>query len=280
MPITDVDYAGRPNKSLVRSRLWDATEDILRPRHDHAADLSFITFSGFKFVDSLEFYGRFNIRRIYSIENNPRIYTRALFNLPYEFVDVTRGGVTDFIDRKFGEVIETRKVIYLDYERKLNDNVLSDVEALFSAGFFGRETLLFVTFNRGFDRKKLTPRVSDIVPDNIKSQTAYDGWLPDGFASVIEHQVRRKHGRRKAVREVLRAFYQDTSPMVAFGYHIRDSYGEEKLYRGTGFEEFTLPPLTFLEANYIHNHLSESSSTIAARLGITEKDVESYKKYA
>ena len=75
----------RPSKSLVRSKIFNIIEETFHPPHEHDCDLSFITFSGYRFIDSVEFYKRFNIRNIYSIENIPYLYNRALFNKPYEF---------------------------------------------------------------------------------------------------------------------------------------------------------------------------------------------------
>lgn len=275
----DVDYSSRPNKSLVHSRIFNITEETFHPQHIPSENLSYITFSGYRFIDSIEFYRRFNIRNIYSIENSERLYIRAKFNRPYEFIDITNGRIADFIDEKYKNVIGTNKVIYLDYESRFNDSIISDLEALFSSGFFDKDSLLFITFNRGFDRNKLTSKVSEIIPNNIKTSEAFKTWLSEQFSNLILHQVQRKYIYKKVLQEILKAFYRDTANMVVFGYLIKDRKEESTPLETIQAEEFALPVLTFLEENYIRNQLTGDPSNIADQLGLKGKDIRNYIKY-
>lgn len=275
----NVDYSSRPNKSLVRSRIFNITEETFHPQHVPSEKLSYITFSGYRFIDSIEFYKRFNIRNIYSIENNKRLYRRAKFNRPYEFIDIINGRIVDFIDEKYKNVIGTKKIIYLDYESIFNDIIIFDLEALFSSGFFNKDSLLFITFNRGFDRNKLTPKVSEIIPNNIKTPEAFKTWLSEQFSNLILHQVQRKYGYKKVLQEVLKVFYRDTANMVVFGYFIKDRKEEGAPLETIQAEVFALPVLTFLEENYIRNHLDGDTCDIADQLGLIKKDVRNYIKY-
>ncbi len=277
----DVDYSGKPNKSLVRSRIFHLIEEKLKPEHKRSEELSFITFSGYRFVDSIEYYSRFNIRNIYSIENNQKRYNRAVFNRPYEFIQITPGEVKDFIDEKYEDVIQTKKVMYLDYESTLRDNIIADLKALFSSGFFNKDALLFITFNRSFERNSLTQRVREIIPEEIRSREAYETWVASSFSDIVLHEVRRKYNQNKALKEILKVFYQDTSesPMVVVGYFIRDRRTGEHLFTQVEREIFNLPILNFLEANYILNHLGKPSIETADHLGLREQDVENYKNY-
>jgi len=275
----DVDYSSRANKSLVRSRIFNITEETFHPQHVPSEKLSYITFSGYRFIDSIEFYKRFNIRNIYSIENNERLYRRAKFNRPYEFIDIINGRVADFIDEKYENVIGTNKVIYLDYESRFNDSIISDLEALFSSAFFDKDSLLFITFNRCFDRNKLTSKVSEIIPNNIKIPEAFKTWLSEQFSNLILHQVQRKYRYKKVLQEFLKAFYRDTANMVVFGYRIKDRKEESAPLETIQAEEFALPVLTFLEENYIRNQLTDDPSNIADQLGLKGEAVRNYIKY-
>jgi len=275
----DVDYSSRPNKSLVRSRIFDITEETFRPQHVPYEELSYITFSGYSFIDSIEFYKRFNIRNIYSIENRERLYRRAKFNRPYRFIDIIKGRIADFIDEKYKKVIGTKKVIYLDYESRFNDIIISDLEALFSSGFFDKNSLLFITFNRGFNGNKLTSKVSEIIPNNIRTLEAFKTWLSEQFSNLMLYQVQRKYGYKKVLQEVLKVFYCDTANMVVFGYLIKDRKEEVAPLETIQAEEFALPVLTFLEENYIRNHLDGDPCDIADQLGLIRKDVRNYIKY-
>lgn len=279
MPKTDVDYSDRPNKSLVRSRIFYIIEETFHPKHKHSERLSFITFSGFRFIDSIEFYKRFNIRNVYSIERDPRLCKRAKFNRPYDFIDVTEGEIKDFIDEKYNLVVETSKVVYLDYESRFQDNIISDLDALFSSGFFDKDSLLFIAFNRGFDRAKLTSVVKEIIPEDIQTPEAFRTWLSKEFSYVVLNRLCRKYGRRKRLEEVLKVFYRDTANMVVFGYLIVHN-GEGRPFKTVKPEIFALPQLTFLEANYIRNNLKGKPSTIAHYLGLRQDDVEIYVKYS
>lgn len=275
----DVDYSKRPNKSLIRSRILDITEKTFNPQHVPDEGISYITFSGYSFIDSIEFYKRFNIRNIYSIENNDSLYRRAKFNRPYVFFDIMYGGVTEFIDEKYRKVIKTQKVIYLDYQSRLRDNIISDLEALFSSGFFNKNSLLFITLNRGFNKEKLTPKISEIIPNNIKTKDAYKTWLSEQFSNLILYQVQRKYKDKKVLQEVLKVFYHDTADMVVFGYLIKDRKNGGVQFKTIQKEEFALPVLTFLEENYIRNNFYDNPCDIADRLGLQEEDVLNYIKY-
>lgn len=275
----DVNYSDRPNKSLVRARMLHIVEETFHPRHKHFEKLSFITFSGFRFVDSIEFYQRFNIRNIYSIECDRHRHKRAQFNCPYSFIDLTRGKIKDFIDTKYTLVSTTKKVIFLDYESRLIDEIISDVNALFTSGFFDTDCLLFITFNRAFLKHKLTPRIKEILPDNINTPEAFESWLSDGFSHIVLDKLVRKYSEHKQLKEILKAFYRDTSPMVVFGYLIKDK-GASNIFETTVLEEFNLPELTFLEANHIYNNLDGNPKAIADEIGLRQKDIETYIKYS
>lgn len=279
MSSIDVNYSDRPNKSLVRSRIFHIIEQAFHPEHKHSEKLSFITLSGYRFIDSIEFYHRFNIRNIYSIECKPKRWQRARFNKPYEFIVITKGTIKDFIDEKYASVVETRKVIFLDYESRLIDDVLSDLDALFSSGFFKKKSLLFITFNRAFDRDKLTPKVKDILDDRIRTPEAFKTWLSEEFSNIVLNKLQRKYGSSKKLTEVLKVFYCDTSNMVVFGYLIADRRRGDVI-RTIKTETFTLPELTFLEANYIHNNLRLKPMDIANNLGLNVEDVRSYIQYS
>ena len=275
----DVDYSSRPNKSLVRSRIFNITEETFHPQHVTTEKLSYITFSGYRFIDSIEFYRRFNIRNIYSLECNNSLYRRARFNRPYEFINITNGRILDFIDEKYENVIGTNKVIWLDYESRLIDKIIYDLEALFSSGFFNIDSLLFITFNRTFKKDKLTPKLLEIIPGDINTSEAFKTWLSEQFSHLILHQVQRKYKNKKVLREVLKVFYCDTANMVVFGYLVKDRKEKDTPLKTIKAEEFALPVLTFLEANYIRNYLTDVPSKIADKLGIKEKDVKNYLKY-
>lgn len=276
----DIDYSGRPNKSLVRSRIFHIIEETFQPQYEHSEKLSYITFSGYRFIDSIEFYKRFNIRNIYSIENKPWLVARAEFNRPYEFISITKGRVADFIDERYEEVIETNKVIFLDYESRFSDVIISDLEAIFSSGFFNEKGLLFITFNTGFDGGKLTAIARDVIPENIRSRKAFEEWISKSFSHFILDKVQRKYKDKKMVREVLKVFYKDTARMVVLGYLITESSRRGLYLKTIPAKEFALPVLTFLEKNYIQNNLSGDPKKIAGKLGLELDDVREYIKYA
>lgn len=274
-----VDYSDRPNKSLVRYRIFNIIEEVFHPLYDVDSNISYITFSGYRFIDSVEFYRRFNNRNIYSIEYKPDLYKRACFNRPYEFIEIIQGRVSDFIDERYQDISTSNKVIFLDYEWLFRDAIITDLEVLFSVGFFDDESLLFITFNRNFKREKLTSVVKEILPEDIKNKDAYENWLKEYFSHFILNKVQEKYSTRKSLYEKLKVFYKDTAKMAIFGYLIKDRENESPPIVTTEFEEFALPDLTFLEENYLQNHLTDEASDIASNLGLSEEDIENYRKY-
>ena len=275
----DIDYSAKPNKSLVRCRILNIIEEAFAPKHRDTEKLSYITFSGFRFVDSIAFYKRFNNRSIYSIEIDKRRFKRAKFNIPYSFVDIIEGRIADFIDEKYSKVISLNKVIWLDYESRFNDDVICDIEALFSSGFFDKTSLLFITFNSTLDRNALKGEALKVIPDTVKSKEAYKNWISGNFSDFILNKLQRKYKDKKCLKEVLKVFYRDTSNIVTIGYFIKDKEEGDEPLRKIQVEEFTLPDLTFLEENYIRNNLEGDPRVIADSLGLTEQEVVEYIKY-
>lgn len=276
---TSVDYSMRPNKSLVRNHIIGIIEEKFHPPHEHSADVSYISLCGYRFIDAIEFYKRFNTRSIYSVEKYSHLYARAIFNRPYEFIDITKGTIKTFIDNKYSEVVGTRKAIYLDYESRIDDEILSDLEAVISSGFLNRDTLLFITFNRKFDRTISTPHVLEIVPENIKTTEAFKTWLSNEFSDIIANLIRRNYGQQKSLEEVLKAFYRDTSKMVILGYFISESGSGDFSFKSIPPETFALPELTPLEENHLRNHLSHDPEELAKVLGLLSKEVKAYTNY-
>lgn len=275
----NIDYSARPNKSLVRIRILNIIEEVFRPSGDQTANLSYTTFSGFRFVDSIEFYNRFNNRNIYSIEHNSDLFKRAHFNRPYEFIKLIKGKIADFLDENYQEISSTRKTIFLDYECRFIDDIIIDLEALFSAGFFNEKSLLFITFNRTFYKDKLTPMVREIIPEEIERKEIYENWLKENFSSFILNKVQEKYSDRKVLKEKLKVFYRDTANIAVFGYLIKDKEENELPLQKIEFENFALPELTFLEENYIRNRLTGEAQEIADNLGLSERDIENYREF-
>ena len=117
------------------------------------------------------------------------------------------------------------------------------------AALCDKKSLLFIAFNRGFDKAKLETNVKNIVPDKIDNPDAFKLWLSKEFSNFVLNKMLRKYGGQKQLAEVLKVFYHDTSNMVVFGYHISDRQTEDTIIT-IDPENFSLPALTFLEENY------------------------------
>ncbi len=276
----DIDYSGRPNKSLVRWRILTLVEELFQPEHTPDEKLAYVSFSGYQWLDCLEFYKRFGIRRIYSIEKSTRKYKRALFNRPYEFFDLFLGEVPQFIDDQLAEISKARKVIYLDYESRFSDPVLRDLEAIFASHFFDREGILFLTFNTAFQRRKLSPLMDDTIPAEIQSRNRFEKWLAEEFSGYLLNLLQSRYERGKLLREVLKVFYEDTARMVVLGYLVQSNAEDVVRVERCNREDFHLPHLTFLERNFIYNNLGKEPEKIADEVGVPEKFVESVMRYA
>ena len=279
MKKTSINYTNRPHKTFVRTRILDVIESKFRPKHEHDADVSYVSLAGHMFIDSMEFYKRFNIRRIFSVENRQNRYMRALFNKPYQFIDVIEGDIKKFIDEKLPEVAETRKVIFLDYESTFIESIISDIKYVINSGILDRDTLLFIAFNRHFDRSKCSGLVLDVVPENIKNTEAFKNWLSDDFSGFIENQVRTQYGDEISIEQVIKYFYNDSTNMFVIGYHFSNSKEGVFMHKKIFPEKVVISDLTWLEANYIQNNLSNDTSEISSLIGISHSEIDAYKKH-
>lgn len=281
---TPVDYSNRPNKSIVRNKILKLIERYFHPAGSNHEDISFITLSGYQFIDSKSYYRRFGLQNIYSIENIESLFTRANFNKPYEFIDITKGTLIDFITEKSEKVIDTLKIINLDYESRLKNDIFYDLQSLIASNYLNNECLLFITFNiqynKFFNINLLPDAIQEVISDDINSEESFKEWLSSYFPKIILNLVQEKYDKSKSVVEIMKTYYKDSVYMAIFGFYIKNHVSNEDFLSSISLETLSLPPLTFLEENYIrNNYQSKTEEEIADRLGLDIETIIEYIKY-
>ena len=177
-----IDYRLRPSKAIQRHMIVD----ICRRLSSFAplTEYQYVGFGGLDFVDFALIHRSLGIFHMTSIEANTVQIDRYRYNRPFQSIEIIPGRATEHL----GEV-DWRKlsIVWLDYEQKLNHEVIGDIKLL--CGRLQPGSALFVTVNAQPEtkleerRRELVRRIGESrIPPNVTDESLAK-W---GLANVQE----------------------------------------------------------------------------------------------
>jgi hypothetical protein len=305
-----INYSVRPAKSIERKMLVEAFR-----RCSAFASLSAYRYVGFGsayFTDFSLVHRSLGIENLVSIEDAAQIKRpRFHFNRPYECVSVLFG--------RAGDVLPTlewteRTITWLDYDRGLDTEKMSDIDTVCAAAPSGSVLAISVNVDtRELDAEgegvqapmaerrlsRLRENVgSDAVPLDVTAAQLRQWGLSDVSRRIISDTITksltvRNGGRRAGTRfryeQLFHFRYSDNARMLTVGGVILEE-GEAPRFasadfealdfvrRGTEAYEIDVPKLTFREIRHLDQQLPCASGTEASSPGVPAKDVENYSK--
>lgn len=204
----------------------------------------YIGFGSTFFSDFSLFHKSLKITNNLSIEREKEDEERFRFNLPYKCIDLIFGESNEILRTLPWDV---RTIIWLDYDRKLNRSMLSDVNTVCSHAIPG--SLLIITVDARPDEydvrvESLKERIGELkVPEGL-TKARLAGWgTANVYRQIITNEIlttlnSRNGGRRKGTQFLYKQFfnfhYADTAKMLTVGglfYDEGQKFGVEMRVR-------------------------------------------------
>lgn len=121
-----ISYDLRPAKQSERRILLD----LLKIAGDSGLPITEYRYVGMganRFYDFLLIHKYLGITNMVSLEHDPVMYKRAVFNCPYNFIDVQEKKAADFIA---ADTFSVPSILWLDYDGGINPCLIHDIASL------------------------------------------------------------------------------------------------------------------------------------------------------
>jgi hypothetical protein len=287
--MTQFQYAVRPAKYILRRMIVDACRRMGGPAP--LRDYEYVGFGGFEFVDFDLVHRELGIRRMVSIEYDSSAADRYLFNRPFSEIDVRFDRASAVLPDLLDDV--RPRIVWLDYESRLNHEVLQDVATCLRRLRTG--SALVVTVNahpptpRTERRMSLVEEVGEErIPPGIDDAALAKWGLANVQYRILTAEVPIWLGRRMETAEFLQLFhfrYQDGARMLAWG-GVLVTADEAEQWRAAfaGLEQtrsteealaIEVPALTAKEAIHLNEQLPAQAAQLDAG-GIPDADWRAY----
>lgn len=287
-----VSYAQRPAKHVQRRMVVDA---LRRMRSfSELEDYQYVGFGGMEFVDFELVHRELGIANMTSIELDSSGAARYRFNAPFSSVRLLFDRASAVLPTLLDEPI--LRIVWLDYESRVNLEVLQDVGTALRKLLPGSAFIVSVNA-QGPARaaQRLEQFTQDVGADRVPSgatdatlaqwgwaQASYDVLVADAQAEI----ARRADGC--AFEQIFHFRYADGARMLTWG-GVLVGPGNRPAFAGSDFPalpqvrtgqdppyEIAPPLLTMREALHLNAQLPHSAPEELDASGIPVRDLRSY----
>lgn len=218
-----ISYDLRPAKQDERRILLD----LLKIAGDCGLRITGYRYVGMganRFYDFLLIHRYLGIANMVSLEHDPGMFKRAVFNVPYRFIDVQHTTVTEFISR---DTLKQPSILWLDYDGGISARIVRDIMAL--ATKLKVEDFCFVTvfggppgaLDRQNDEERYVWFQDELgeVAGEVSMADVERASFPVAVHKVLTAAFRNAFATRRDGEFVpfLQVKYVDTSPMITVG---------------------------------------------------------------
>lgn len=302
-----INYALRPAKSVERKMLVEAFRRL--SGLGAIESYRYIGFGSTYFSDFALVHKTLGIIDMISIERDEHNGDRFEFNRPFNCIQIEFGDSKDILPKlPWG----ARTILWLDYDGKLDSDVLTDITHACTSMVSG--SMLIITVNAHPDRMDRTP-ISELpqrrfqkleervgaekIPDDVDGRNL-KGWEEaEIYRRIIKNQILetlsqrnggRDPGNKMKYKQLFNFHYADGPNMLTAGGII---YNEEfeNMVNGCGFEklEFVsllgdapylieVPSLTYREIQHLDAQLPLGGHTNLKAKSIPKEDLERYAR--
>lgn len=234
------NYNFRPAKSIERRIFIDVLKHIygINPGND----CSYIGLGSIFFPDFKLIHKELNVNNMINIEFNQDDEDRFKFNKPFKCIDLKWGKSTDVLPTLNWS---GRKIVWMDYDDKLDTFMFDDLESIFSN--LNEGSFYFFTCNYSLGRyENRSTQVHDsdrflndfegIAPIDVKPQNLVLGNSPMLIRRMLIDKINKIFADRNSMtsrkdqlifKQLLNIKYKDGAPMYSLGGYIT-SYGRLK----------------------------------------------------
>ena len=304
-----INYRVRPAKSIQRKMLCDA---FLRLSFfEPVENYRYVGFGSTTFVDFILFHKILGIKDMISIEKNEKDKARFEFNNPFDCIRMEYGDSNDVL-LSLGWDIKT--IVWLDYDGPLTEFFLKDIA--YASTNLVSGSMLVVTVDVESDSPPGPPfteedvqnhrleefekRVgSDKVPVDVKGKNLEGEEMAETCGRVILNEIKQTLRARNGLSSdkhhkveynpLFNFRYQDGAKMLTVGGIFCEAGDKESLEKckfenlefvksDTTFYKIEVPTLTHRERLYLDKRLPYGNSNDGKQIGLTEKDINNYKR--
>jgi hypothetical protein len=223
-----ISYDLRPAKQSERRILLD----LMQVAGDCGFPITNYRYVGMganRFYDFLLIHKYLGINKMISLEHDPIMYGRAMFNRPYSFIDVRNDSISNFIET---DSFTDKNLLWFDYDGGIGSDALADISALSTK--LNKGDFCFITIGglrppayERSDEPKVLAWMKDEFGDFAGEVTATDVEkknFPEAARKVLLSAFRYAFSTRQDCKFVpfLQVKYTDSFPMVTIGGALMD----------------------------------------------------------
>jgi len=283
-----VNYMLRPKKQIERKIIIEILQEL--KKEIPLSKYLYIGFGSIYYYDFILFHKMLYMNNLLSIDDKST-KKRFEFNRPYDFISFENKASTDFLNEyDWGQ----NTVLWLDYDDKLKDIVLSDLKIITKS--CKERDILIITLNAYCEkdlRKREKPRENFYHEFGTYVSTKHRDkkyYTPKNFSFLLQDVIMNYLMTMSEYRDIrfykLFSFrYQDRSPMFTIGGifdHNDELYNKEwdnKFISTTEkVMDINVPILTYREKFYIDSHIEELKQKVKKIEEETEEENPSLKE--
>ncbi len=262
-----INYMFRPKKQIERKIIIEILQEL--EKEISLSKYLYIGFGSIYYYDFILFHKMLNINRLLSIDDKSTI-KRFNFNRPYDFITFNNEISTDFLN-EYGW--KKNSVLWLDYDNKLKDIVLSDIKII--AKNCKKKDFLIITVNaycgnvgdeRDQAREHFYNKFRMYMSPKYHDKKYY---TPKCFPYLLQEVILNYLMTMSEYRDInfykLFSFsYKDGSPMFTIGGIFDDDkklcsrkWDNKFISTDEEVKDINVPILTYCEKFHIDSHIEK-----------------------
>ena len=267
-----VNYMLRPKKQIERKIIIEILQEL--KKEIPLSKYLYIGFGSIYYYDFILFHKILNMNNLLSIDDKST-KKRFEFNRPYDFISFENKISTDFLSEYDWKRNST---LWLDYDDKLKDIVLSDLKIITKN--CKKKDFLIITLNAycekyGHKRKHARENFYRVFGTYVSQECKDNKYhTPKNFPLLLQDVIMNYLMTMSEYRDIrfykLFSFrYQDRSPMFTIGGIFDDNgevwdkdWGNKFISRTEEVKDIDVPILTYREKFYIDSHIEELKQKI------------------
>ena len=218
-----VSYDLRPAKQSERKMMIDSFLAAMEAGFSMPS-YRYVGMGANRFYDFVMMYKYLGITRMISLEHDPKMFLRAVFNKPFHFISIYRQRVHDFL---LEDKNEDNSIYWIDYDGGIDAKMTNDIASLGTNAVVG--DFVFVTSRgevpRHLSRASSATRLSELrdllgpLAGSLTKRDVEDASFPIGTLKILRAAFSRAFsGRPDGIfRPFFRVRYADSTEMVSYG---------------------------------------------------------------
>lgn len=283
-----VNYMLRPKKQIERKIIIEILQEL--EKEISLSKYLYIGFGSIYYYDFILFHKILNMSNLLSVDDKST-KNRFKFNKPYDFISFENKISTDFLSEYEWK---QNTVLWLDYEDKLKDIVLSDLKIITKN--CKKKDILIITLNAYCekywpklkqDRENFYREFGTYVSQELRDRRYY---TRKNFPLLLQDVIMNYLMTMSEYRDIrfykLFSFrYQDSTPMFTIGgiFDNNDElcnkdWGNKFIFTNEEIKDINVPILTYCEKFYMDSHIEELKQKSEEIEDETEGDDSSLKE--